>query len=72
VSKTFLVWINKNVPGVQRIEQEVTLEDDEDVDEALAEVVTTMIENEVTSGWAEVEACKPSKRHGPGNMDRSA
>ncbi len=53
--RTFRVWLNIGVRGVEATEDTVVIKAGWDADEVCMEVLQVMIDNEVESGWADLE-----------------
>lgn len=57
--RRFLVYLDKQVPGLDPSREVVEVPDnasDEEVDEACRDVLDTMIGNELDTGWVELGA----------------
>lgn len=53
--RKFVVFLDKKVVRIPQVEMEVTVLAGEDADEVCADHLDSLIENEIDSGWSEVE-----------------
>lgn len=51
--RTFIVYVDRKVPGLEPAYETVVVEPGEDADSICADIVTGMLANEVDSGWYE-------------------
>lgn len=53
--RVFVVFLDKDIPGVEMAREEVTVPAGEDANEVCAELLDHMIGNELYTGWSEKE-----------------
>jgi len=53
--RTFIVWLDKNVPGMDTVDMKVVVKAGDDADLACEEALDSLIANELYSGWMEDE-----------------
>lgn len=56
--KKFLIWVDKQIPNVEPINQIAFFDDDmsdEEIEESCEEIINTIIQDEIDAGFVELE-----------------